>query len=349
MSPEAGQAHKTVSEVSSEVFILGAGFSKAISNEMPLLDELYPLVKRHLDLLPIEDEKSSSLERNFELLLTFLSEDHPYLTPSQNGRQLAAYREVVKELATDLRERSRRARQGNPPEWLSQLVHYWRRNKSTIISFNYDDLVERMNQERNTSDGNDSMASSYSLNIAPVLVRRGVSLNTFLSAEPPPFSLLKLHGSVNWFFEETGAGAEPVYYVPVIGRWRPTEVEIPKEQLHWEAAETMDRFIVPPQIAKSRRYQHRLLRDLWSTAAESLKRARRIYCLGYSLPSSDTAMMYFLHVNRPSGTSVDWVLGNSNRDVNSHFRSVLPKWFKVVDTYVGDKSIENLVAGEGLT
>ena len=65
----------------SDVFLLGAGFTKAISVEMPLLGELSSQIKESEIDLP---SPLSTLGDNLELWLSHLSRPHPWLRESSN-------------------------------------------------------------------------------------------------------------------------------------------------------------------------------------------------------------------------------------------------------------------------
>ena len=80
-----------------DVFILGAGFSKAVESQMPTMKELTNAVKKHiaaseLDLpLPLTDpeNRDEKLDNNIELWMTYLSQRQPLarreFQPVQSG------------------------------------------------------------------------------------------------------------------------------------------------------------------------------------------------------------------------------------------------------------------------
>jgi hypothetical protein len=84
----------------SDVFLLGAGFSKAISNEMPITKELGRLVvgrykyRDHIDpmILSMMEEDEG---QGFEKALTFLTQDKPWLPESENLRHKALYLDLA--------------------------------------------------------------------------------------------------------------------------------------------------------------------------------------------------------------------------------------------------------------
>lgn len=72
----------------NRVFILGAGFSKAISSEMPLMNELSAHAQSVLDARPNKipiPGASTPLAKNFEQWLSYLVETPPWLTASERA------------------------------------------------------------------------------------------------------------------------------------------------------------------------------------------------------------------------------------------------------------------------
>ena len=77
----------------TDVFILGAGFSKAISSEMPTLDELSREVKKSLLRKNVAvPSEFDDLGNNIESWMTFLSQRQPWLKEYDNdyNRSLAS-------------------------------------------------------------------------------------------------------------------------------------------------------------------------------------------------------------------------------------------------------------------
>ncbi len=75
---------------SSDVFILGAGFSHAISEDMPLTDGLGAKLMKRADA-----QRILKFGGNFELQLSFLAQDHPFLSASQNLKNRALFFDMV--------------------------------------------------------------------------------------------------------------------------------------------------------------------------------------------------------------------------------------------------------------
>ena len=85
-----------------DVFLLGAGFSKAVSDDMPLLQELSSQIRGRLSDLP---ESLSTLGDNIEIWLSYLSQPHPWLRESENLRNRALALEITEEIEKVLDEK----------------------------------------------------------------------------------------------------------------------------------------------------------------------------------------------------------------------------------------------------
>ena len=116
------------------VFILGAGFSKAVSDLMPDTNELGRWIAEKLDI-------PSNLTRGtFEDWLSRLGEVQPDVLPADNFQRQNYFHQIVETISISLEEKQNEVlgQEGGLPPWLSRFVtvmHFW---QSTLISFNND-------------------------------------------------------------------------------------------------------------------------------------------------------------------------------------------------------------------
>ena len=180
----------------NRVYVLGSGFSRAISAEMPTLAELSDVVRQRLQAagsraLP---GAATPLASNFEQWLSYLVETPPWLSPGERYRNLAAFFDVSLAVHDVLEERQRAAVQSPCPSWLAKLVRYWHATEETVITLNYDVLVELAWLVNAASH-----SSWYALYPVPITLISsrggGISLG---DPSGNHFNLLKLHGSLNW-------------------------------------------------------------------------------------------------------------------------------------------------------
>jgi hypothetical protein len=136
--------------MSKSVFFLGAGFSKAINSNYPVLSELSQKIKEKLT-----DEKykgstcnhyhelTEKLTDNVEELLTFLMSDLPWKTEEQKFADLALYHVITEIISEYLKSLPQ---QLNTEDWYMSLAKFAIDNYKDVnfITLNYDTLLELM-------------------------------------------------------------------------------------------------------------------------------------------------------------------------------------------------------------
>lgn len=272
-----------------DVFILGAGFSKAIDDRMLTLSDLSADVLRairHRDP-KFGDHLKTRSDNNVELWMNYLFQDSPWLSVEDNYHKLSMAHYVRKELAAIISYRERSIRQ--PPHWATELVNHWHQRRAIVLSLNYDMLVERVAGTQMRDAGGEDWgihpSDLYPTYFTYVGGRGGFARWGFPSHET--FTLLKPHGSTNWYYSgQPDFHGESILYadVPVQGL-AGAVTEEPRDK---------DVLIVPPITEKSSYFQNETINRLWWEAAEALRRADRVFVIGYSLPTTDLGMTAFL-------------------------------------------------------
>jgi hypothetical protein len=286
-----------VDRANGNVFLLGAGFARAISPNMPLLQDLADRIASVLgDSVQIPREVQPMMAENFAHALSYLEQAKPWVTEADNLRHRALFLDISNAIARDLDETVSKAGQAigtRPPAWLLRLIRHWHQQNCTVITVNYDTLIESVASTVTLSQGKRILASDL---YPPLLTDAGLR-----SGRPGPaqhvetFRLLKLHGSTNWYYSgRAESHGEPIYFVPPLGSGRTSPRERSEHELRLRAVADKYPFLVPPVYDKSPLLTHETIRALWFEAGVALKRARRMVCIGYSLPDSDLTMMHFL-------------------------------------------------------
>ena len=275
---------------SHEVFILGAGFSKAVTPDMPTMVELTNKLKE-LNLLSDHD----SHVEDFEILLNSLSLRHPWLTEAEYLRNRARYIDIARAIADILRKCSRRAWSSPSPDFLKTLFDYWSTRRCTIITLNYDTLVESL-----------FWAQSKRVPKPPEAIERADVEGISFSRLFEDFTFLKLHGLIDWFFSgNTEYENEPIFYYRPYNTQTSSAAEHARDDCFMRGSShhfgpdippVWDKqpFIVPPLVEKTPFFKHHLLRSQWTLASQALKRARRLFFIGYSMPLTDLTIRYLL-------------------------------------------------------
>jgi len=269
--------------------ILGAGFSRAISHYMPLTDELGQAVIEAAGLSDDPRVPDAGFEPGFtfEEWLSLLADDQPQLSEAENRQNAALFARLKEALATVVGAAEAQAVNAGAPEWLYDLLSVLHYRRTSVITFNYDRLVEvGVATHQLVAVGCQEFAGPGDvLRDMPPLPPVGSRL---WGPVKPTFRLLKLHGSIDWWSvpgDDAGATLSREELRSTFGDHRALS-EPDRRQL----LPGREPFIVPPAATKSPYYRNPMTRELWRAAAEVLQAAPRIAVVGYSLPPADLVM-----------------------------------------------------------
>ncbi|CAM5517060.1 hypothetical protein [Leifsonia shinshuensis] len=275
----------TVAQRPRPVYVLGAGFSRAVSAAMPLTDELGATVKSRLRGLILED---LSPDMTFEDWLSLRVAELPFLQGWDVSRRRADAERVIAEIASVLDERVAQATSEACPEWLIQLVGLWHAERAVVITFNYDTLVERaVNQAQMVAIERGRSAMVFADQVVtpappgpPALMRADEAVPVAGS-----FTLMKLHGSLNWYWsagDPTGSTLTRTRERGLFGA-----ESLIEEATDFGGTRTLDRFLIPPVSIKNEYYSPYLTHTLWRSAFQALQSGGRLTLMGYSMPKTD--------------------------------------------------------------
>ena len=273
----------------SEVWLVGAGFSRALSEHldphlrMPLTTDL---AKKLLELADdgyltketasLVRELEGPLGRDTEAWLTYLLGAAPYLSDYEKLRNRAAGMELADMVAQVVDEAQANFDISEAPEWVRGLGTYWFDNCVDIITLNYDTLAEQiLNEDRRQNAGGRLDAQSfYRYPMRGLFARAGGGM--FGPGDPSPVQVLKLHGSTNWHREDVpldSLGAAT--YVSQFRRTRARE------------AVGVRPLILPPTYTKAGFYDLVAIRAQWTESREAIQYASRLIIVGTSLRVAD--------------------------------------------------------------
>lgn len=319
-------------------YLLGAGFSKAMSPNMPLLNELRDAVLPRLDISRDGRLELGQFGQNFESWLSYLAVAQPWLTDSENFRNQALFLEASQQVSDVIREAQTAVLQERPKEWLVRLLVHWSNNSDDLCTFNYDTLIE----SGLVSLGYVSALSDiYRISLAQ---RWPPGSSGFLSSGAPPGPvpwIYKLHGSINWAYGGPHAPvSDQVTLVPSHSRWSvapESAAERPRRDqvMH----DDLLPLIIPPTTTKGDFYGNLSLRAQWRRAFQSLRSSERLTVIGYSFPAGDLQARQFIasaarhasvtvvDVSSTAGATVQQILGDE----------------AAVTTYDGDSCVADFV------
>lgn len=246
---------------------------------MPLMVDLRAQFEDRLNLHP---SVFDAFGGDVEAWLAYLASDQPWLGESENLGNRALFSRSV-DVLYDVIIRAQDHADKVQPNWLDRIAWQWSHENATVLTFNYDTLLEtaltRVGWAYTTS-------AFYA---APLTERHAVGSSSFLSEAQPRRkvpTVLKLHGSVNWWHGGSNAPlTEQMVYNP-----RP-HAHTRSESLFAD----LQPFLVPPTSIKNGYYGRSGLLTQWRLAAEALRAADQIDVIGYSFPTSDLPTRTFLN------------------------------------------------------
>jgi hypothetical protein len=187
--------------MSSPAYVLGAGFSRAINDAMPITDELGNEVLARDPTIRGNHEVAAFDRGSFESWLSRRAEDQPYLHASQNYASRAIYARAIELVAAILQEREAAAMATNCPEWLLNLLQGWHKESAIVITFNYDTLVESAIPIAGLYDAVNKIATPWATAINFTPTGAGTTIGEQgQSVSWKTFQLLKMHGSLNRYW-----------------------------------------------------------------------------------------------------------------------------------------------------
>ena len=288
---------------SRDVFILGAGFSKAIATQMPTMVELGEEVRERLSgEVDLASAIPASLGDNIELWMTYLSQPQPWLREPDIDLHRSLGGRIRQSIAEVVEKHSISAATATAPDWLRRLILTWHRRQAVVITLNYDTLVEKTARDLQVTEKKSALHPSdiyppYFTNIAS---RSGGAL--WGNEHPASFRLLKLHGSVNWHYSgREDFHGETIFFSDVPEFGPPDDIaarDAATKRLRDMAADK-ETLLIPPVAEKTTYFNSETVRALWKDAASALQAAAECYIIGYSLPISDLGMRFFLAGNTP--------------------------------------------------
>ena len=309
-----------------DVFILGAGFSKAIANQMPTMIELGAEVRRRLaDVTSLSSAIPDSLGDNIELWMTYLSQPQPWLREPEIDLHRSLGGRIRQSIAAIIEERTKLASASPAPDWLRRLILAWHTREAVVITLNYDTLIEKAARDLQVSEKISALLPTdiYPPYFANIASRSGAGL--WGHEVRRTLRLIKLHGSVNWYYSgREYFHGETIFYsdVPEFGPARDEAARCATRQRLNDMAADKEILLIPPVSEKTTYFNNETIRGLWKDAAAALQNAAALYIIGYSLPMSDLGMRFFLAGNDPSAPSLVQVV-NTDTNILQRYGEIL--------------------------
>ena len=203
--------------------------------------------------------------------------------------------------------------------------------KNTIITFNYDTLLEESLEE---------ISVPYNLGIldSDISIEHDSS-NLIYRQSLSGLSILKLHGSMNWAMSykahenhQNRSSSDKTY--PCIRIYN-TATDLFRDDAH-----LYDQLILePPTWNKGKSAP--ILQLLWDKSIEALSTATRVFIIGYSIPETDMHFKYLLASGLSNNISLEEiVIVNPSFDDTTESEALRARIFKVFrEEHESDRSI----------
>ena len=283
--------------------MIGAGFSKAISEEMPVLSELgddivarFARDARLRRMLSRRDQRSIGDGRvplgNVELWLSSLAAEQPFLSRSENLQRRALFMEIAIQIAESIDERTIRATQNPLPDWLLRMLSIWHYGRSTVLTFNYDLLIESALAFARLPGGPGSgvvQPTHITGDLPPEFPEKGF----YADEQHDTFTLRKLHGSTNWYGRSSSTDLFSIFRIDhLVPLWgEQPAVQRPAVRALVQGNERM---LLPPVADKTASYANPTTSALWRAAHNAIAEAPELVLIGYSVPLTDSSVLALL-------------------------------------------------------
>lgn len=301
------------------VLILGAGSTRALGNNNPIakkppLDADFFEISRLGNLNVFDDvskvldelvgDYSSNLKQSLERAATYLylkAIDSPAGSPYHRG--FVSFLNLLQQVL---------ARTTNPLKVSkSSLLYRFLLNELklvddpenlSIITFNYDLMVERALDEIATNNGDNIFNFPNCYRLKDVASTTGINgLEGFANNRSGNLGIevLKLHGSMNWLSVHTSDEPRPHTLFAPNRELHIADSTMISWNLNWKRNKRkmyVKPIIVPP-VSGKRGMMHRSFEPLWGIAGRRLKEADRIVVAGYSCPPLDIEARMLLSEN----------------------------------------------------
>ncbi|GAA1230202.1 hypothetical protein JOF42_000364 [Microbacterium phyllosphaerae] len=300
---------------SRTAYVLGAGFSYAVSELMPMTDRLGAAVAEELGLrgsVQVPDFAQSGI--TFETWMSWLAEQQPYQSEAEHHEDLALYSLFTHALATVLDGFEQGVLADGLPSWLHTFVDLVHWQRDDILTFNYDTLLETALEAQLRVDTKGRVHAGSV--VAGFPSSKALMFNDGRGhiEERDTFALYKLHGSVDWFAVSGDRSAA------TLDRFATSDFA--NLGVREMAIEGRDVFLVPPTSTKSGYFDNPKTRYIWRKARAALQDADRVVLMGYSLPLTDAAMARMLWSVLPMGSQEIVIVNPFPEDVRSHLKAL---------------------------
>ena len=184
--------------------------------------------------------------------------------------------------------------------------------KNAIANFNNDKCEDDLKNAYSLfkSQMKEKYINYLNLYQIPIAYLKSRTAAVWAGTDYETYRLLKLHGSINWYYSATKEKTfEQIYLFKGSKEERESKDLVP--------------VIIPPVLDKTGFFEHSTIKSMWSEAKNLLKEAKKMYVIGYSIPQTDLTVKFMLQSYIPGDCEVTIV--NKDEGGKGYFRKLFGK------------------------
>lgn len=329
-------------QILKTILFIGAGASKASDFNLPTMCNFFgdnldkePNVDNLIRFIRKLYPKKSFADLNLEEIMTYLdvAQDRFGLFGKDlEGYVIDANREINKLITSKLSTQRNKASEKHK-QLLSILS-----KKDTVITLNYDWIIEQTICSDQSLKLGHLVGSIFAFVGNPILYDAGMRHKAYYRLEEGLGYLLKLHGSIDWFYcPNPSCANNQKFFTPADD----SRFEDLKDVPCHICGVSLLRVIVPPTMNKQFKKFPRL-GFLWSIAYRELREAQHIIFWGLSLAESDYYLRWLLLSSvKKEGIRISIIntQEDKNKLINKYEKllGIIPSYFTSVEEYLNSK------------
>jgi len=198
------------------------------------------------------------------------------------------------------------------------VIHFYDYNiyeqdfKSAIASFSNDKCENDLKNAYSTFKNlmKEKHINYLNLYSIPIAYLKSRTAAVFGGTDYETYRLLKLHGSINWYYSATKEKTSEQIYL-----FRDSKEE--------RESKDLVPVIIPPVLDKTGFFKHSTIKSMWNETKNLLEEAKKVYIIGYSIPQTDLTVKFMLQSYIPEDCEVTII--NKDKKRKGYFRGLFDK------------------------
>jgi hypothetical protein len=323
----------------NSVYLLGAGFSRAAIPSMPLTKDIGQAITSRLASTEPNLQLPNLEKVGFETWMSWLAVRQPFQSESDFFESQRIFSIVQEEVSSAVQEAELAQIDAAKPQWLYEITELWHARRATVMTLNYDTVVEEaLSRIVVTDEGGDVVFPRDTTQYFPDGL---TGFGGGPAAAHGTFKLFKMHGSIDWYWvpgDISGASMLKEGFRPL---------DSAAEQYSRRARiGGRDIFIVPPVQSKSAYLVNPVSRFVWRSGIKALNEADEVALIGYSLPLEDSGIASMLQQSLTSNRAARvTVVDRQAKQVGQRLLQLGLRPDQI-DVIAGDRAVSNFVRDE---